>query len=78
MAFACVYGWDEGKSLGLYGKFIVWADGYIVVIVVISSNFIYAWCTSRGLPRICGIMRCTDYLQAATKLSRLSSFAALS
>jgi len=78
MAFACVYGWDEGKSLGLYGKFIVWADGYIVVIVVISSNFIYAWCTSRSLPRIYDIVRRTDYLQAATKLSRLSSFAALS
>ena len=67
-----------GKSLGLYGKFIVWADDYIVVIVVTSSNFIYAWCTSRGLPRICDIVRCTDYLQADTKLSRLSSFAALS
>jgi len=67
-----------GKSVGLYGVFMGWVDDYIVVIVVILSNFIYAWCTSRGLPGICDIVRRTDYLQAATKLSRLSSFAALS
>lgn len=33
----------RGKSLGLYGEFVGWADGYIVVIAVIPMVFIYAW-----------------------------------